>query len=104
MKVTFISSDKSDILFKIKNSNFKCFYVSPILGQILLLNYISCKNLVLTMPDLNNFHIKKSFELFKLYLSFSFSSKYKYDLQKIKLFSYDKIFCLGQHHYNELSE
>ena len=39
VKVTFIT-DKSDILFKIKNSNFKCFYVSPILGQILLQLYI----------------------------------------------------------------
>ena len=60
LKVTFISSDKSDDLFKIKNINFKKFYISQTLGQILMLNYISCKNLILTMPDLDTFHIKKS--------------------------------------------
>ena len=58
IKVTFISSDKNDTLFKIKNLNFKAFYISQVLGQILMLNYISCKNLVLTMPDLDTFHIK----------------------------------------------
>ena len=104
VKVTFISSDKSDILFKIKNSNFKCFYVSPILGQILLLNYISCKNLVLTMPDLNNFHIKKSLNCLNYIYLFHSPVSTNMIYRNKAFFSYDKIFCLGQHHYNELSE
>lgn len=104
LKVTFISSDKSDDLFKIKNINFKKFYISQTLGQILMLNYISCKNLILTMPDLDTFHIKKSINCQNyIYLFHSLVST-NMIYRNRAFFSYDKIFCLGQHHYQELNE
>ena len=53
-------SDKNDFFYTYKNKNLKSFYISKTIGQIILLNNISCKNLILTMPDLENYHIKKS--------------------------------------------
>ncbi len=104
IKVTFISSDKNDTLFKIKNLNFKAFYISQVLGQILMLNYISCKNLVLTMPDLDTFHIKKSLKCQNYIYIFHSPVSTNMIYRNKAFFSYDKIFCLGQHHYQELSE
>ena len=102
-KICFLTSDLNDIIFNYKSETIKVFYISPNLGQIILLNYIKCKRLIMTMPDLENFHIKKSKNCEKYFYFFHspFSTNMIY--RNKAFFAYDEICCVGNHHVNEIN-
>ncbi len=104
VNIIYITSDKEDFYYSLKDKNLKSFYISKTIGQIMLLNNISCKNLILTMPDLNNYHIKKSKNCLNYLYLFHSAVSTNMIYRNSAFFSYDKIFCVGKHHYNELSE
>ena len=103
-KICFLTSDLNDLIFNYKSETIKVFYISPNLGQIILLNYIKCKRLIMTMPDLENFHIKKSKNCEKYFYFFhsSFSTNMIY--RNKAFFAYAEICCVGNHHVNEINE
>tara|TARA_B100001057_G_scaffold144940_1_gene144850 strand:+ start:1078 stop:2196 length:1119 start_codon:yes stop_codon:yes gene_type:complete len=103
-KVCFLTSDLNDLIFKYKSETIKVFYISPIFGQIIFLNYIKCKRLIMTMPDLENFHIKKSKFCEKYFYLFHspFSTNMIY--KNKAFFAYDEICCVGNHHIEEITE
>ena len=102
--IIYITSDRKDFFYNYKNNYLICFYISKIFGQISLLNYIECKNLILTMPDLDNFHIKKSIKCQNYIYLFHSPVSTNMIYRNKAFFNYDKIFCVGDHHYNELIE
>jgi len=104
INIIYLTSDKKDYFYKLKNKNLKCFYISKTIGQIILLNNINCKNLIMTMPDLENFHIKRSKYCSKY--SYMFHSPVSTNMiyKNKAFFHYDKIFCVGEHHFNEILE
>ena len=104
IKITYITSDKNDVILNLKNDYIKSFYISKTIGQILLLNNISCENLIMTMPDLGNFHIKKS-KYCKNYIYLFHSPVSTNMIYRNKAFiNYDTILCVGEHHYIELND
>ena len=104
VNIIYITSDKKDFYYTHKDKNLKSFYISKTIGQIILLNNISCKNLILTMPDLDNYHIKKSKNCLNYVYLFHSAVSTNMIYRDKAFFSYDKIFCVGEHHYKELSE
>jgi len=102
--VVYLTSDKLDFFYEFKSPYLKCFYISKVIGQIFLLNYIKCKNLILTMPDLGNFHIKRSLNCKNYIYLFHSPVSTNMIYRNRAFFNYDIIFCLGKHHFEELSE
>jgi len=104
VNITYITSDKNDKILNLKNNYFKSFYISKTIGQILLLNNINCEYLFMTMPDLGNFHVKKS-NYCKNYVYLFHSPVSTNMIYRNKAFiNYDTILCVGEHHYLELKD
>ncbi len=101
-KITFITADYKDQIYLIKDDNLKIFYSKNIYTHILFLNFIKCKNLIMTMPDIDNFEIKKSKNVEKyIYLFHSLVSCHM--IYRNKAFhNYDLIHCSTYNQYNEL--
>lgn len=101
-KIIYITSDDKDTIYKYKFKNVKIIYCKNIFLLILLINNISCKNLIMTMPDLNNFEIKKSKNV-KNYIYLFHSLVSTHMVYKDNAFdSYDKILCITQNQVDEL--
>ena len=58
IKFSYVSSGKN-IPF-IKNENSKFFFIGDSFIRTLFFFFLDCKNLITTMPDLQNFFLKKS--------------------------------------------
>tara|TARA_Y100000768_G_scaffold275659_1_gene211253 strand:+ start:1734 stop:2828 length:1095 start_codon:yes stop_codon:yes gene_type:complete len=101
-KLIYITSDKSDPIFKSNLKNIEIIYCKNIYLLIILMNNISCKNLIMTMPDLNNHEIKKSKNVGNyIYLFHSLVSTHM--VYKNNAFdAYDIILCATQNQYDEL--
>jgi len=101
-RVIYITTDSNDPIYKRNFTNLKIIYCKNIFLLILLMNNISCKNLIMTMPDLNNYEIKKSKNVANyIYLFHSLVSTHM--VYKSNAFdSYDKILCITQNQYDEL--
>lgn len=104
INIVYLTSDKEDLFYKFKNKNFKCFFISKIIGQIILLNNINCKNLIMTMPDLENYHIKRSKNCPNYSYIFHSAVSTNMIYRNKAFFHYNKVFCVGEHHFNEISE
>ena len=101
-KIIYITTDRNDPNYKCNLENLKIIYCKNIFLLILLMNNISCKNLIMTMPDLNNYEIKKSKNVNNyIYLFHSLVSTHM--VYKSDAFdSYDKILCTTQNQFDEL--
>jgi YidC/Oxa1 family membrane protein insertase len=64
---------------------------------------LRAKILVMDMPDLDTYHIKRSkaYPVHYIYLFHSMFSIHSY-LRKEALDNFDTIFCVGPHHVNEI--
>ena len=103
-KILFVTSQTNDPIFNIKDENLIALYISPVLGQILFFNFLNCEKLFLTMPDINNFHLKKSKNC-KSYIYIFHSPVSTNMIYRNKaFFNYDEYLCVGDHHIEELSE
>tara|TARA_B110000037_G_C17110104_1_gene501504 strand:+ start:1084 stop:2175 length:1092 start_codon:yes stop_codon:yes gene_type:complete len=103
-KVIYITADKNDKIYNLKDKNLKIFYSKNIYTHILFLNFIRCKNLIMTMPDLDNFEIKKSKKVKKyIYLFHSLVSCHMI-YQNKAFHNFDLIHCSTQNQYDELKE
>ena len=104
IKLCFFTSDENDLIFKYQSENLKVLYITPVIGQIILLNYINCYRLIMTMPDLDNFHIKKSKNCKKYFYIFHspFSTNMIY--RNKAFFNFDEFCCVGNHHIEEINE
>ncbi|WP_435163211.1 hypothetical protein [Candidatus Pelagibacter bacterium nBUS_25] len=103
-KILYVTSQINDPIFNIKDENLTALYISPVLGQILFFNFLNCEKLFLTMPDINNFHLKKSKNC-KSYIYIFHSPVSTNMIYRDKaFFNYDEYLCVGNHHIEELSE
>lgn len=103
-KIIYITRDANDPIYKYNFPNIKIIYCKNIFLLILLMNNISCKNLIMTMPDLNNFEIKKSKNVENyIYLFHSLVSTHMV-YRKNAFDFYDKILCITQNQYEELKQ
>ena len=103
-KIIFVTSQINDPILKIKNEYLKIFYISPLVGQILFFNYLKCERIFLTMPDVGNYHLKKSDNCKVYTYIFHSPNSTNMEYKHRSLFHYDEFFCIGEYQHKELSE
>ena len=101
-KIIYLTSDINDKLLKSKDNNFKTYYIGTGIFRTIFFSTLNVKFLVSTLPDLNNFHIKRSkYKVKYLYLHHSLVSTHM--IYNEKAFdAFDIIICAGKHHVKEI--
>ena len=95
----YVTSDKQDT-YDFDNLG-KCFYIGKGLAFILFVNFISCKNLIMTLTDLKNNKFKKSlFCKNFIYIFHSLMSTHKTSQKVLSII--DIIFACGQYQKDEI--
>ena len=93
---------KSDFNDKLNNDNIRDLYIGDGFAFLVITNFLNCKNLIMTLTDLNNNKFKKSpFCKNYIYIFHSLVSTHKYYTEHA-FNNYDKIFCCGQYQINEI--
>ena len=102
-QICYITSVKNDQILSSKNKNILSFYIGEGAVRTKFFLTLRAKILVMDMPDLDRYHIKRSkaYPIHYIYLFHSMFSIHSY-LRKGALDNYDTIFCVGPHHVNEL--
>jgi len=105
MQICYVTSVKNDPMLNSKNKNIHTFYIGD--GTIRTKFFVTLKAniLIMDMPDLETFHIKRSkvYPVHYIYLFHSMFSVHSY-LRKDAINNYDTIFCVGDHHVKEIRE
>tara|TARA_B100001105_G_scaffold16403_1_gene11911 strand:+ start:101 stop:1273 length:1173 start_codon:yes stop_codon:yes gene_type:complete len=104
-EICYITSNPSDPILTTKNNKIHTFYVGSGTARDKLFLGLKADVLVTDMPDLETYHIKRSktHPVHYVYVFHSMFSIHSY-LRKGALDNYDTIFCVGQHHVNEIRE
>ena len=102
-QICYITSVKNDQILSSKNKNILSFYIGEGAVRTKFFLTLRAKILVMDMPDLDRYHIKRSkaYPVHYIYLFHSMFSIHSY-LRKGALDNYDTIFCVGPHHVNEI--
>jgi len=102
-QICYITSVKNDPIFLSTNNNIISFYIGEGTVRTKFFLTLKAKILLMDMPDLNTYHIKRSkvYPVHYIYLFHSIFSIHSY-LRKGALDNYDTIFCVGPHHVNEI--
>ena len=105
LQVCYVTSVKNDPIFSSKNQRILPFYIGSGTSRTKFFSTLKAKILVMDMPDLGRFHIKRSNEypVHYIYLFHSMYSVHSY-LRKGAIDNYDTIFCVGPHQVKEIRE
>ena len=103
-KVCYLTSSKDDPILKNKNKNIRVFYIGD--SEIEKMNFflrLKAKMLIMTMPDLGSYHIKRSkeFPVHYIYTFHSMNSTHM-EFQKGAFDEFDSMFCVGPYQVQEL--
>ena len=103
-KICYLTSSKHDPIFKNKSKNIKVFYIGD--SEIEKMNFflrLKAKVLIMTMPDLGSYHIKRSkvFPVHYVYVFHTITSTHMV-FQKSAFDQIDSIFCVGPYQVQEL--
>ena len=107
LTIHYISSDPDDIIFKLaqEQPRIKPYYIGE-RKLITLMMKMDADMVVMTMPDLESFHIKRSYvrkDVEYIYLFHAMASTHMI-YRKGAFDHYDTIFCVGPHHNREIRE
>ena len=98
--VCYVTSDPNDPVLQKSEPKIKAFYLKKMLPYFTI--FVNCKVFVLTMTDLDQFHIKRSIN--PVHYVYVFHSPVSTHM--IYLFGafdhYDSILCVGPHHIKEI--
>ena len=103
LQICYVTSVKNDPIFSSKNKNIIAFYIGDGTARTKFFLTLKAKILIMDMPDLQTFHIKRSkvHPVHYIYIFHSMFSTHSY-LRKGALDNYDTIFCVGKHHEKEI--
>lgn len=98
---SYISSDKSDPIYQLKNHRIKTFYFNKLLP--LLFPFINSRILVMTLPGLNQAYIRKKADSRTEYIYiFHAMMSTHMAYEKGAFDHFDTIFCVGQYQITEI--
>ena len=105
LQICYVTSEKNDPIFSSKNQKILPFYIGDGTARTKFFSTLKAKILVMDMPDLGRFHIKRSDEypVHYIYLFHSMYSVHSY-LRKGAVDNYDTVFCVGPHQVKEIRE
>ena len=103
-KICYLTSSKHDPILKNENKNIKVFYIGD--SEIEKMKFflrLKAKVLIMTMPDLGSYHIKRSkiFPVHYIYAFHSMNSTHM-EFQKGAFNQFDSMFCVGPYQVQEL--
>ena len=104
-QICYVTSVKNDPILSINDKNILAFYIGDGAVRVKFFIELKAKILIMDMPDLGSFHIKRSkiFPVHYIYIFHSMFSVHSY-LRKGAVDHYDTIFCVGEHHKREILE
>jgi hypothetical protein len=98
----YITSDRHDPILRNTNPRIKTFYLNKLLPFFIA--FVDCKIFVMTLTDLNKFHLKRSINpvhyLYVFHALVSTHMVYRYGAFD----HYDSILCAGPHHVEEIRQ
>ena len=103
--IHYITSDPEDQVFKLENSNFKVYYIGH-KKLITLMMKMDADIVVMTMPDIDNFQIKRSYirkDIEYIYIPHGMDSL-NMTMRTGSVDHYNTIFCVGPHQKEEIEE
>ena len=101
LEISYLTADIDDPIFKTSNPRIKPFYVNNF--EASLFPRLDSKVVVMTLPDLNRFYIKKTTDtnVNHVYVFHAIGSTHlQYNFGAFD--HYDTIFCVGPHHEAEV--
>jgi len=103
LQICYVTSIKNDPVLNKSDENIKTFYIGDGVTRTKFFLTLKAKILIMDMPDLETFHIKRSkvYPVHYIYIFHSMFSTHSY-LRKDALDNYDTVFCVGPHHMNEI--
>ncbi len=105
LEICYMTSVEDDPIFLEKNNKITAFYIGDGTARTKFFLTLKAKILIMDMPDLETFHIKRSkvFPVHYIYIFHSMFSVHSY-LRKGAVDNFDTIFCVGEHHEKEIRE
>tara|TARA_A100001037_G_scaffold288897_1_gene300073 strand:+ start:1024 stop:2166 length:1143 start_codon:yes stop_codon:yes gene_type:complete len=105
LEICYMTSVEDDPIFLEKNNKITAFYIGDGTARTKFFLTLKAKILIMDMPDLETFHIKRSkvFPVHYIYIFHSMFSVHSY-LRKGAVDNFDTIFCVGEHHEKEVRE
>ena len=102
-KICYVTSSKDDPIFKNENKKIKVFYIGDGSIRSKFFWELKAKVLITTMPDLENYWLKRSivFPVHYIYLFHTIASTHMV-FQKNAFDHFDSIFCVGPYQIQEL--
>jgi len=102
-KICYVTSSKDDPIFKNENKNIKSFYIGDGSAKYKFFWELKAKVVIMTMPDLENYWIKRSivFPVHYVYVFHTPASTHMV-FQRSAFDQFDSIFCVGQYHVQEI--
>lgn len=105
LDIHYVTSDPKDKIFENKNDRIKAYYIGPN-KLIAFMMKMDADMVVMTLPDLDQYHIKRSIvrkDVEYIYLDHGMTS-YHLMLREHALDSYDTIFVYGPNHITEIRQ
>lgn len=106
LQIHYVTSDPEDKVFKMENPQLHPYYVASDKYLIPLFMKLDCDMCVMTMPDLEKYHIKRSRvrkDIEYVFVSHGMGST-ALTLRKGALDWFDTVFCPGIDTYNEIRD
>lgn len=99
---SYLTSDPQDPFFNLAPDQIKVYYIKNLLGG--LLPQLDARAIVMTMPDLEQYHIKRSLKGAEhIYLFHALVSTHMI-YRKGAFDHYDTVLCAGPHHEREIRQ
>ena len=104
--IHYITSDPDDNIFKLaeKENKIKAYYIDE-KRLITLFMKMDADIVVMTMPDIDNFHYKRSYvkkDIEYIYVFHGPTTSVHMNFNKGSLDNYDTVFCTGEFHVKEI--
>lgn len=101
-RVSYLTSDKTDPGLRIRDTRFRAFLIGSGTVRTILFRGIDCAHFIMTLPDLDSFHLRRSVNrVHYVYLFHSTNSTHTI-YRKGALDAYDTLLCVGPHHIEEI--
>lgn len=98
--ICYLTSDSNDPILQTSNQRIKSFYIRALLPFFMA--FLKCKVFIMTLTDLNQFHLKRSTNpIHYVYVFHSMVSTHMMYRQGA-FDHYDSILCVGPHHVEEM--
>ena len=103
LNICYVTSSKDESILKKPNNRIKSFFIGDGVVRTKFFLNLKAKILIMTMPDLETFHIKKSkvYPVHYVYLFHSMVSTHMI-YRRSALEHFDSIFCVGNYQLDEI--